>query len=70
MTKRTKIRIRKTVIYARGFFLALFAILVLLCAFSASMLTAIAFFVGAVLCFGISYFCDALLGGYKSPFYH
>ena len=73
MTKRTKHRIRKAVIFARGLFLALFVIFMLLTIMAAGgelVLTAIGMFSIAAICFGISYFCDYLLGGYKSPFYH
>lgn len=73
MTKRTKRRIFKSVLFARGLFLTLFVIFMLLCAVSAngeSVLTAVIFFTASIACFGISYFCDYVVGGYKSPFYH
>lgn len=73
MTKRTKNRIRKTVSFARSMFLALFVVFLLLCAASAdsiNLVFPITFFAIAIVCFGISYFCDYLLGYHNSPFYH
>lgn len=74
MTKRTKARIRKSVIFARKVFLALFAVFMLLTIMAAnntSVIPALTCFAVAITCFGISYFCDYLLGGgYQSPFYH
>lgn len=74
MTKQTKRRIRKTVQFARTMFLVLFAVFILLCAATAdyeSLTPMFICFAVAIICFGISYFCDYLLGGgNQSPFYH
>ena len=73
MTKKTKRRIIKAVMFARGLFLAASIILPLLSAAAVSgddFITALILFVCAFPCFGLSVFCDYLLGGYKSPFYY
>lgn len=73
MTKRTKTRIRKVLMFARGLCLVLSVPLLLIAAmavgngyFGAAFIVA----ASAVLCFVLSLFCDYLLGGYKSPFYY
>jgi hypothetical protein len=73
MTKKTRKKIIKAFMFARGLFLALFVFLALfgaLCADSAGVLNTIIIFAIAAVCFAISFFCDILLGGYKSPFYY
>lgn len=73
MTRRTKRRIRKAVMFARGLFLGLFAVFILLFIMTANgpnLWIPIGIFAAAIVCFGISIFCDCLLGGYKSPFYY
>jgi predicted Abi (CAAX) family protease len=73
MTKKTKIRIFKALMFARSLFLVLCGTLILLCAIAASgpsVWPSVIFFIAALVCFGISYACDNAVGGYKSPFYH
>ena len=73
MTNRTRRRIRKAVMFARSLFLGLFALFTLLFVMTANgpnLWIPIGIFAVAAVCFGISLFCDYLLGGYKSPFYY
>lgn len=73
ISRKTRNRIIKIVSFARSTFLAMFGIFILLCAASADSINLafpITFFVIAMACFGISYFCDYLLGGHDSPFCH
>ena len=74
MTKKTRKRLIKAFMFARGLFIALFAILLLLGALTANernnIWTTIIIFASSFACFGIALFCDCLLGGYKSPFYY
>ena len=73
MTKKTKRRIRKAVMFARGFLLI--AAIILLCVAgmlvgNGSFMAAVIVAISAVICAAMSLFCDYLLGGYKSPFYY
>ena len=77
--KKTKIRIRKVVAFARTLFLLLcgvfFALVIATINSESLVFTAICFGIG-VICFGISYALDCLLfetawsGDRKSPFNH
>lgn len=72
LSKKTIRRIRKTLIFARGLFLALFGLSVFLmaaaCSNEETCVPALIFFGIMVACFAISRFCDWMLnGGYNSP---
>lgn len=77
MTKKTKIKIRKGISFARGLFLVLFGIcitLVVVSIDSESLVFPLVCFGIGIVCFGISYALDWLLfetawsGDKKSPF--
>ena len=74
MTKQTKKRIRDVLIIVRKLLLLLSFAFILLTAATAdfkNLAPMLICFAIAMICFGISYFCDYLLGGgYQSPFYH
>lgn len=74
MTKQTKRRIRNTVKLARGVFFALSIVFFAVCYATAdgeSLKPFIVHSVMAIISFGISFFCDRLLGdGENSLFYH
>ena len=73
ISKKTRRRIIKAFMFARGLFLGLFALFIFLAigAAGAENIMLMLWMTGAaLLCFVISIFCDQLLGSYKSPFCH
>ena len=64
MTKKTKRMIRKTIIFARGFFLSLFGVCLLLVIMSADgpyLWFPITCSIVGILCFGIAYAIDYVI---------